>query len=290
MPALAVLIATTGRATLLRETVALLASQTRRPDLIVVSAHQPEDVDGLERIDTIPLEIVFSEKGLPRQRNAGIEAIGRRASIVTFFDDDFLPAPTYLQQVELAFAATPNLVGVTGRLIADGIKGTGISVDRALRLIAEDVAPAVAGAKLLPALYGCNFSVLMRAAQALRFDEDLPLYGWQEDVDFSYQLGLRGVLIRSDALAGVHLGAKSGRTSGKRLGYSQIANPVYLLRKRTIPPRLAWRLMLRNLGANALRSFRPEDHIDRPGRLYGNLVALMHLMTGRLHPTKILTL
>ena len=61
---------------------------------------------------------------------------------------------------------------------------------------------------------------------------------------FSYQLGQRGPICSlPDRLAGVHMGAKGGRTSGRRLGYSQIANPVYLLRKKTIPPKLALRLI-----------------------------------------------
>jgi GT2 family glycosyltransferase len=142
----------------------------------------------------------------------------------------------------------------------------------------------------LPALYGCNLTVRLAAAEGIRFDEALPLYGWQEDVDFSYQLGRKGLLVHTNKLAGVHLGAKGGRTSGRRLGYSQIANPVYLLRKRTIPRRLAWRLMLRNLAANLVRSVWPEPYVDRAGRLRGNLAALADLAAGSLHPERILEL
>lgn len=75
-----------------------------------------------------------------------------------------------------------------------------------------------------------------------------------------------------------------------RIAYSQIANPVYLLRKRTIPPRLAWRLMLRNLAANLARSLWPEPYVDRIGRLRGNLAALADLARGCLHPGRVLEL
>jgi hypothetical protein len=41
--------------------------------------------------------------------------------------------------------------------------------------------------------------------------------------------------VAPDCLRGVHLGTKrSERSPGKRLGYSQIANPVYIARKETI--------------------------------------------------------
>jgi hypothetical protein len=128
------------------------------------------------------------------------------------------------------------------------------------------------------------------AAKGLWFDESLPLYGWQEDVDYSFQLGRKGTLVYTNLLSGVHLGMKGGRTSGRRLGYSQIANPVYLLRKKTIPPRLAWRLMTRNLAANLVRSIWPEPYVDRAGRLSGNAAALVDLLRGRIHPERILKL
>jgi hypothetical protein len=124
----------------------------------------------------------------------------------------------------------------------------------------------------------------------LTFDEALPLYGWQEDVDFTYQLGARGVLVKNSRLSGVHMGSKAGRTPGKRLGYSQISNPVYLLRKKTMPKALAWRLMRQNLAANLVKSLKPEAHIDRRGRLTGNLLAIKDLVTGKIDPRRILEL
>lgn len=290
MQRLFVIVASIGRAELLRKTVAHLAHQTRAPDGVLVVSVTPEDVTGLETVTAPPVEIIFTEKGLPRQRNAGLRHLSGKADIICFFDDDFVPAADYLQQLEKAFVERPNLVGTTGRVVADGIKTAGFSFDEALGLLARDIKPSQPRERSMPALYGCNLAIKAKAVQGLWFDEALPLYGWQEDVDFSYRLGLRGVLIRSDRLAGVHMGAKGGRTSGKRLGYSQIANPVYLLRKKTIPPRLAWRLMVRNLAANMLRCFAPEPHVDRPGRLLGNMIAIGHLMIGRSHPTKVLRL
>lgn len=285
-----VIVATVGRADLLQHTVNQLAKQTRPPDGIVICASVDSDVGDLEHKSILPVEIIFAEKGLPRQRNAGLRHIAGRADIVVFFDDDFVPAHNYLEALEEVFTLRPNLVGATGKLLADGIKSSGITFEQGTAMVDAHKPADIIQERSLPALYGCNLCVRMSAAENIWFDETLPLYGWQEDVDFSFQLGRNGILIYTNLLTGVHLGMKGGRTSGKRLGYSQIANPVYLLHKKTIPPRLAWRLMSRNFIANLARSFYPEPHVDRFGRLQGNAVAFFDLCAGRLHPQRILQL
>src|ERR1700760_2951289 len=121
------------------------------------------------------------------------------------------------------------------------------------------------------------------AIRGMRFDETLPLYGWQEDFAFSWQAGQRGRLVRCATLTGVHMGAKAGRGSGKRFGYSQIANPVYLLRQRTMPRDRAMRLIRNNVASNLVLSLFPEPYVDRRGRLLGNLLALTDLVRRRLH-------
>jgi GT2 family glycosyltransferase len=282
---IAVIVATTGRSELLATMLDWLGQQTRRPDRLIISAVEPSDVAG---ISTDDCQVIFAERGLPRQRNAALRHLGDDADVVAFFDDDFVPATDYLEALEGAFASRPCLAGATGKLLADGIKSPGISFADAMALAANHRAPQIIQERSLPALYGCNLCVRLAAAKGIWFDERLPLYGWQEDVDYSFQLGRKGTLVYTNLLTGVHLGAKGGRTSGKRLGYSQIANPIYLLRKKTIPPRLARKLMWRNLAANLVRSFWPEPYVDRRGRLSGNATALFDLARGRIHPERIL--
>jgi hypothetical protein len=126
--------------------------------------------------------------------------------------------------------------------------------------------------------------------QGLRFDERLVLYGWQEDIDFTNQLRRHGKIVSLGKLIGVHLGAKSGRVSGIKFGYSQICNPVYLMLKGTMPPSFGLELMSRNVLANIVKSLRPEAYIDRRGRLRGNILAALHLIRGRVEPEYILKL
>jgi hypothetical protein len=108
--------------------------------------------------------------------------------------------------------------------------------------------------------------------------------------DFSAQVARQGRVIESDSLKGVHLGNKGARASGVRLGYSQIANPIYLIRKGTMSWSYALWLMARNMAANALRLFRPEPWVDRRGRLKGNALALFDMILGRSSPRRILDL
>lgn len=280
-------IATVGRAELLRKTADMLADQSRPADGVLVASVTPQDVAGLELARGNP-EIVFSQKGLCRQRNRALEALEGRADIVIFFDDDFIPAPDYIANVERLFARNPRIVGITGDLLADGVLRGGYTIAEALEIIAQRPVGLLPGATERHELYGCNMAIRLSAAAGMRFDENLPLYGWQEDVDFTNRLGRRGRMIASTRVTGVHLGVSGGRTSGKRLGYSQVANIIYLKRKGTMRPDFGTRLMAKNVLANVVRSLKPEPRIDRRGRLLGNMLAVIDCFRGRLDPRKVL--
>lgn len=289
MSKLFVVIATVGRPQLVRETVDLLADQTRPADGVVVVSVTPADTTGVEHARGEP-EIIYAQRGLCRQRNHALRHVKGRADIVVFLDDDFVAASDFLANVERLFGEMPEVSGVTGDLVADGIHNEGYTIQQAQALIAEHAATLDPRIKTRDALYGCNMAIRLSAAEGLAFDEALPLYGWQEDIDFTYQLGMRGRLISTGLVTGVHLGAKGGRTSGRRTGYSQVANIVYLQRKGTMQPGLGERLMRQNLVSNLLRSLRPEPHIDRRGRLIGNMIALKDWATGRIDPRRIETM
>lgn len=239
------------------------------------------------------MRVVLAERGLCRQRNR-ILAEAARTDILLFLDDDFLMAPDYIGEAEAILANDRDVVMCTGLVEADGITGPGIALAEGLRLIDRAGGadrPARAAASVYNA-YGCNMAVRMAAVRAsgARFDENLPLYGWLEDVDFSRQMARHGRIVRAGRLRGVHLGTKMGRTSGVRFGYSQIANPVYLVRKRTMSVRHAGVQMGRNLLANAVKVAAPEPWVDRRGRFRGNLRALRDLLAGRLAPQNVLAL
>jgi glycosyltransferase involved in cell wall biosynthesis len=290
---IAVGIATAGRKAILSIALDLLARQSRPPDILVLCPAAAEDLDA-GSVERLPFSTVvrIGKRGLTAQRNTILSA-ARDADVIVFFDDDFFPQLNYLEEVERIFLGHAAVVALTGRPMQDGANGPGVEAETALRLIAADVSTPTA-AVLAPTYgtYGCNMSFRMGpiCQHGVLFDENLPLYGWQEDIDFSRQLAPFGRIVDANVLRGVHLGTKGGRTSGARLGYSQVANPVYLIRKGTMSVGFAAPLMWRNVLANAGRSFRPEPWIDRRGRLWGNWLALWDLATRRMSPHRILEL
>jgi GT2 family glycosyltransferase len=283
-------IPTVGRPAILCETLQMLACQTHKPARIVVCGTRSEDVEGV--VAAAPQAVVLrTEAGLPRQRNAILDAAGD-ADVVVFFDDDFLPQPDYLQAVARHMQACPQTVVATGVVVADGIKGAGLTAAEARAILAEDGGSDTGDTPVFTG-YGCNMAVRLAPMRAndLRFDERLPLYGWQEDVDLSRRLAAFGDVVCIGAARGVHLGVKSGRGSGLRLGYSQIANPIYLSRKRRgYKLNRAVAHIARNMAMNIVRSLWPEPYIDRRGRLNGNFVAVRDLLSGKLSPERILDL
>jgi GT2 family glycosyltransferase len=286
-----VIIPTAGRKSILSATLKCLEQQSQPPDEVIVSAPDGSHVEIL-RSDFLKLTYVFGQHGLTAQRNQALEAALGRCDIVTFFDDDFLPAATYIQRLLAAFARNDGWAVITGHVIKDGIGGPGLTVAEGHAALAEASAAQTDEQRVtdIGNAYGCNMSFRTSDVGSLRFDERLVLYGWQEDVDFSRQLAHRGRIVRLHSLLGVHLGAKSGRISGVRLGYSQLVNPIYLIRKGTVPTHIAAQQILRNVAANIVRSVRPEPWIDRRGRLRGNLLAAAHLMRQRIEPEHVLKL
>jgi GT2 family glycosyltransferase len=285
-----VIIATCGRAETTAKLVHLLEGQTRPADGVLVVGTCDADVAGVAEASPAAA-VILAPRGLCRQRNAGIERVREKADAVIFFDDDFVPASDYLEAVEVLLLANPDVAGLTGVLVDDGILHNPIEFEEAVhRLHVAGERPPKVSHRPRFSLYGCNMAIRISALGDLRFDETLPLYGWLEDVDLTYQLSQRGRLIEGPELTGIHLGERSGRQSGRRLGYSQVANVVYLYRKGTMPPDTGWCKLRNNLAANLVKSVSPEAHIDRRGRLRGNLLAIVDLLLGRLDPGKIVSL
>lgn len=271
-----------------------LARQTRPAECVFVAYLEPADIAGVA--EQFP-EVYFLQGsgGSCAQRNHLLDAIGDRFDLVLFLDDDFYLHRDYVHRLTETFALLPEALGATGTVIADGAKGPGITVADALKqLDAIGAVPSLAAQPPVDTFntYGCNMAFRISALRqyGVRFDENLPAYGWYEDLDFSRRLLPHGRLLCIPSALGVHLGVKMGRTSGLRFGYSQVANPMYLARKGSYPWFRASSSVARNFIANAIKSLWPEEYVDRRGRLLGNLTAVLDGLRGRIHPSRILTM
>ncbi len=287
---IAIAVASIKRSEEIGQLLAQLERQTHAPAQIILSLEQREDAPA----DLAPgFDIILGPKGLTSQRNRALDAVRPDCEVVVFFDDDFLPCDDALAGISNIFAIDDAIVGASGRVLEDGITYGGLSYEDALACLAAYDANPPTDALSFPdsdELYGCNMAFRMSAVRDLRFDEKLPLYGWQEDVDFAGQLLTKGRIVRTNAFSGVHRGVTRGRTPGLALGFSQIVNPVYLAKKGTMRPAKALKLVVKNLLANHVKSLRPESYIDRAGRVRGNWLGLLHVISGKSDPGEILRL
>lgn len=288
----AVGIPTSGRRDQLRLTLENLAHQKQLPERVLVCPADPNDFDRAAAMALpFPVVCVESPRGLSVQRNAIVRMACEAEDVLVFFDDDFYATSDYIEQSSGLMASEADIAIATHHPTLDGASNRGITHDEAIRTIRRVELEPLPSLRVGPtyAGYGCNMVIRLSLVRKhnIWFDENLPLYSWLEDVDFSRRLSPFGRIVECNRLRGVHLGTKCGRTSGVRFGYSQIANPMYMFRKGSMDLPYALRQMSRNVAMNTLFALWPEPWIDRVGRFKGNTIALRHLLSGELHPLKV---
>ena len=284
-PKVCLIYATLGRAEVLSQTYAAVARQTIRPASVIVSCATIADAGDLAGFPDV--KVVIGGAGLASQRNRALAELPEGTEIVVFFDDDFVPHVDWIAEVVRVFQKRPDVGAVTGNLIADGIKLSGIPADDAFAMVEQPQPAGLDWVEEPYSPYGCNMAYRVSMIQGLLFDERLVLYGWLEDRDFGAALARRGAkLVRVGSARGVHMGVKRGRVSGVKLGYSQIVNPVYLRRKGTMRSSQVLGQIFRNTASNLAKVFKPEPYIDRVGRLRGNVLGMRDLIGGRLAPER----
>ncbi|MFT4115682.1 glycosyltransferase family 2 protein [Bradyrhizobium sp.] len=288
----AVIIATKGRPHEVSRLLEELGRQTIAPDIVVVSACTPDDLEQ-PTASHDNVEFLFGTPGLTAQRNRALDRLGGKYDIVIFFDDDFIPSRFWIERVRLLFANQAEVGTVTGKVLADGVT-TGALRWPEGKAIVDDVDQSASKPTLehhwthLDTPYGCNMAFRASTIDGLTFDERLVLYGWLEDLDFGLRAGARARMIRTNLLWGVHLGVKGGRDFGLRFGYSQVVNPWYLMKKKVIKPFDAYRRIIRGFAGNAFMvATAKNSHFDRPGRLRGNIAGIKDILSGSWAPEKI---
>jgi glycosyltransferase involved in cell wall biosynthesis len=280
----AVLLATKGRPQAAAQLIRLLEAQSVAPSIVVVSATATSDI-AQHPPTNLNVEYIFGSAGLTAQRNRALERVRACADVAIFFDDDFAPAKDWIEQCAQLFVSESSIAGANGVVIRDGAKKRPLSWEEAQHAIAtlRPMSPLLSD---IGDLYGCNMAFRLSAIGDLQFDERLVLYGWLEDKEFSRKAAKKGRLVESNLLVGVHLGLQAGRISGKKYGYSQIVNAWYLYKKGVLSRDEVSFHVLKALIVNAAKTLRPERHIDRRGRLHGNLIGVTHLLSGACRPER----
>ena len=285
LPTTTVIVASRGRPAIVTATVRwLLEHQTLKPQAVIISCPDLADAGALG--DDPRVTVILGPAGLAAQRNTALQHVAGATDFITFFDDDFIADKDWLAVAATTFRDESQVVGFTGRVVADGVNGPGLSFDEGVNAIIN--APPVNWRWIENySPYGCNMAFRTKAIGQSQFDERLVLYGWLEDRDFAAMLKKKGGrFVKVAAAVGVHMGAKSGRVSGERFGYSQIINPLYMLGKGTMSLSKVITHVGGNTASNFGRALRPEPFVDRRGRAKGNLIAVGDLLRGRLQPER----
>jgi glycosyltransferase involved in cell wall biosynthesis len=287
---ISVIICSIGRPAILDETVQSLLCQTHMIDEILIGAPSRQHV--MESTLQHPrVRFLLTQTGLTIQRNACHSLVKYSSELIAFVDDDMEFSSSYMAAMVALFEESSELIASSGNLIYDGGVGKCLSREHARQLCTASGTELQEGQPIrtMPRrfAYGCNMVYRASAIRNFTFDERLPLYGWLEDSDFSHAStkGRRAPVTNCEAYA-VHLGWRGGRIADRRLGFSQIVNPFYLWRKSRVFsfPHIVIQYWLRCMTGNILGALCGDPKEDRPGRLQGNLLGLVHLLSGRVDP------
>jgi GT2 family glycosyltransferase len=279
------IICSTGRPHILHETLLSLQGLDPGPSLVVLSVASEADV--LETSLALPkIEHLVAPRGATKQRNAALRALRSVPDMIVFFDDDIEVAPNHLAAYAQCFRADPNIVLATGMDLMSGVKN--IRRDEARQMIERlDLSPKEeAPYQDCRTAYGASMAFRGKLVGRVWFDENLPLYGFMEDYDFTLSCLAFGRCVGADSAKYVHLEPSAGRMSSFRRGYSEIVNPFYIARKHKIgiSPRMLFGCLRRTARAIAA--------IPKGGTaaLRGNLKGWTDVLLGRSDPGKVLNM
>jgi GT2 family glycosyltransferase len=269
----------------------LVRRQSLPPREIIVSVFSQEHVPEKIRAGSIVRVALSDRQGTSAQRNAAAKLI--HTPYTLFLDDDVEIAPNFIENMERLLSDFDDVVAATGFVVADGATGdSGLDREWAKSAVVNYVREHENCDR--EEGYGCNLFVRTSVFDKVLFDENLSLYGWLEDFDFSANVLRYGRIVLNAGTCVAHLGTPVGRMSGLRFGYSQIVNPFYLWKKNGKPglAHVIFAHWMTHVARNCRRTLIrvPSDRTDRPGRFRGNMIALRHLLTGRVDPSYILQL
>lgn len=286
-----VIFCSVNRPAMLHESI-LCVSRQSIPCRIVVSVPGESDV-ARETRQLASVTVVYSAKGLTRQRNAAMDSIQDDPEMIFFLDDDMEMEDSCVEKLLLTLRERPDASMATCVNVAQGTYAAG-TLDRetARRLILERQQVQQSEQSEMPftsihAAYGCMMALRGSLRNKVRFDERLPLYGFLEDFDFSLQCRKFGPILQNPNALAVHIEVTQGRMGDKKRGYSEVVNPFYILSKKT---GARWSRVFLGSMRRTLRSAGLAVKGQGWQRLIGNLMGWANVATLRPDPEKILTM
>ena len=293
---LAVVIPTKDRPDDLRKLLASLKGQSRRPDqLIVVDGSEPDISHVVAEFRELPVEYVrVFPPSLAKQRNAGMASLASDITLAGYLDDDIvLESDSVEEMMRFWETCGPEYGGLAFNIVNNPSPG-GVGLKQLLgidhripgKVLASGFPSTIYGVESdleTDWLYGGATIWRREVISRYPYDEWYVGTGFMEDIDYSY--GVRGTY-RLGVVAAARLAHYSRPVRLDRqmlLGFWQIANRMYFVRKyrdRGLKPSAAWfsslSLALLNFGAGVLRRDRAYLH-----RFAGNIRGMMFEVAGK---------
>jgi GT2 family glycosyltransferase len=266
---------------------------------IVDSSDEALERDEIERLcASVGVKLDYhhpAPKGLTVQRNVGIDRT--TGDPVFFIDDDVILEPDCHEEVLKEYDRWgPELGGVRASPLHPARPGM---VSRFLRkffgfggwwpeasgrvrggFYVEGVSESV-GVRRIEYMIGYFMSFRREVVEQERFDEKLSGYGYKEDVDYTYRVSRRWILLQTPRAKCNHLRVHTGRLSAHQLQRMELSNQFYLHRKnmpQTFRNRAAlWWALIGLFIFNIGRSAKRQD----PGYLTGLVVGAAEQARGK---------
>jgi GT2 family glycosyltransferase len=279
------IICSTGRPQVLHET--LISIQRLEPGLSSVLVSVAADTDVLEKSLALPgVRHLIAPRGSTAQRNAALRTLVSAPNFIIFFDDDIEVAPNHLDSYAQCFQSNGNIVLATAVDLRPGI--TNIVREHAQQIIGSQGVNNSSAAQYPSCYtaYGASMAVRGTLLGHVWFDENLPLYSFMEDYDFTLSCRAFGRCVEVQSAKYVHLETSLGRVSNTCRGYSEVVNPFYIMRKHRIG--LRPRMILGCLR----RTVRSITSIPKDGstRFQGHIKGWKDVLLRNSDPRKVLEL
>lgn len=219
----------------------------------------------IKKYNKFEIKYQYTDKrGAAVQRNIGINEISKGSEFVFFFDDDVVLEKDYIEVIYKMYKndIKNEIGGIAGYTLIDG--NTVYDGNEKEELI--DV----------KSLYGCCSSYRTSAIKGIFYDENLALYSWLEDWDFSFRVSKKYKLKKCNIAYLYHYHSPSGRVSERKFGFVQIANRNYLYKKNNIFNKREYIFYFGQALKNLVRGY---NRIYRE-RFIGNYIAIKEVVFG----------
>jgi glycosyltransferase involved in cell wall biosynthesis len=281
-----VIIATLGRPDVLTRTLDSVAACDPAPDELIVVDGDPERSSEPATASSRPFPVGYmtAPKGLPKQRNAGIDkALG---DVLVFIDDDVsIPKDTFA--VLESIYSEGSIVGATALIVepttqrigkkhspmrrllpGGGPEGTFTRYGYPRRLVDLETERDISF------MHGSFMSVRAEVGRRVRFDEILPGYALAEDEDFSYRVSQEGRIRFVPSLEVIHAKEGHGSRDARAFGRTVVINRSYLFHKnfkRTVAARMQFAMLIALFIGHRLVN---REFAEARGLLEGSVKAL----------------